>query len=86
MGVYPEAIVTRNGQTIILLVVNDVVSEIPVEIGSSLHGLIPVQGEVVEGDTVVMSPPDDLFAGSPIQERSRESGVDRSDQNPRNRR
>lgn len=85
VGVHPEAIVTRNGQTMILLVVNDVVSEVPVEIDSELHGLIPVRGEVVEGDTVVMSPPEDLFAGSLVQARSPESGRDGSGQNPRNR-
>ncbi len=85
VGVHPEAIVTRNGQTMILLVVNDVVSEVPVEIDSELHGLIPVRGEVVEGDTVVMSPPEDLFAGSLVQARSLESGRDGSGQNPRNR-
>ncbi len=85
VGVPPEAIVTRHDQTIILLVVNNVVSEIPVEIDSELHGLIPVRGEVVEGDTVVMSPPEDLFAGSLVQARSLESGSDGSGQNPRNR-
>ena len=85
VGVHPEAIVTRNGQTMILLVVNDVVSEIPVEIDSELHGLIPLQGEVVEGDTVVMNPPEDLLAGSLVQTRSPESGRDGSGQNPRNR-
>ena len=86
VGVYPEAIVTRNGQTMILLVVNNVVSEIPVEIGSSLHVLIPVEGAVVEGDTVIMNPPEDLFTGSLIQERLQESRGNGSNQNPRNRR
>lgn len=72
MGVSPEAIVTRNGQTMVLLVVNNMVSELPVEIGSLLNGLIPVQGEVIEGDTVVMNPPTDLVTGSIVQERSQE--------------
>ncbi len=69
LGVSPEAIVTRNGQTMVLLVVNNVVSEIPVEIGSPLNGLIPVRGEVIEGDRVVANPPENLTKGSIIQKR-----------------
>lgn len=72
LGVSPDAIVTRNGQTIVLLVVNNVVSEIPVEIGSPLNGFIPVRGEVIEGDTVIANPPEDLVEGSIIQERFQE--------------
>lgn len=72
LGVSPNAIVTRNGQTIVLLVVSNVVSEIPVETGSSHNGLIPVQGAVVEGDTVVVNPSEDLVKGTMIQERFQE--------------
>ena len=72
LGVYPGAIVTRKGQTMVLRIANNVVSEVPVEIGSSIKGLIPVQGEVIEGDAVVMNPPEDLVAGSIIQERAQE--------------
>lgn len=86
LGVFPNAIVTRNGQTMVLLVVNNVVSEIPVEIGSPLNGLIPVRGEVSEGDTVVADPSEDLVAGVMIQKRSREFGEEESRLNPRNRR
>ena len=86
LGVSPDAIVTRNGQAMVLLVVNNVVSEIPVETGSPLNGLIPVRGEVIEGDTVVANPPEDLVKGSMIQERSREFGENQSRLNPRNRR
>ena len=70
----------------VLLVVNNVVSEIPVETGSPLNGLIPVRGEVIEGDPVVANAPEDLVDGSMIQERSREFGEDESPFNPRNRR
>ena len=86
LGVFPDAIVTRNGQTMVLLVVNNVVSEIPVEIGSPLNGFIPVRGEVSEGDTVVADPSEDLVTGIMIQERSREFGEEESRLNPRNRR
>lgn len=86
LGVSPDAIVTRNGQTMVLLVVNNVVSEIPVETGPPLNGLAPVRGEVLEGDTVVANPPEGLVDGSIIQDRSRESGGDGFIQNPRNRR
>ena len=86
LGVSSETIVTRNGQTVVLLVVNNMVSEIPVETGAPLNGLIPVRGEVIEGDTVVANPPKDLIEGSMIQERSREFGEDESRLNPRNRR
>lgn len=86
LGVFPDAIVTRNGQTMVLLVVNNVVSEIPVEIGSPLNGLIPVRGDVSEGDTVVAGPSEDLVAGTMIQERSGEFGEEESRLNPRNRR
>ncbi|MYC27858.1 MAG: efflux RND transporter periplasmic adaptor subunit [Nitrospira sp. SB0662_bin_26] len=72
LGVSPDAIVTRNGQTMVLLVVNNVVSEMPVEIGSPLNGLIPVRGEVIEGDTVVANPPEALVEGSIIQEHFQE--------------
>lgn len=72
LGVSPNAIVTRNGQTVILLVVNNMVSEIPVETGPPLNGLIPVQGAVIEGDTVVANPPEDLVKGTMIQERFQE--------------
>ena len=86
LGVSPDAIVTRNGQTMVLLVVNDIVSEIPVETGSELHGLIPVRGKIIEGDTLVANPPVDLVEGTMIQERPREFGEDESRLNPRNRR
>ena len=86
LGVSPDTIVTRNGQTMVLLVVNNLVSEIPVELGSPLNGLIPVRGEVIEGDTVVADPSEDLVEGTMIQERSREFGEDESRLNPRNRR
>ena len=69
LGVSSDAIVTRNGQTMVLLVVNNVVSEIPVETGSPLNGLIPVRGKVMEGDTVITNPPEDLIEGSIIQEQ-----------------
>ena len=71
LGVSPGVIVTRNGQTMILLVVNNVVSEIPVKIGAPLNGLIPVRGEIIEGDTIVADPSEDLVEGTLIQERSR---------------
>ena len=72
LGVSPEAIVTRNGQTIVLLVENNVTSEIPVETGSPLNGLIPIRGNVIQGQTVVMNPSDDLVTGSIIQKRVQE--------------
>lgn len=86
LGVFPDAIVTRNGQTMVLLVVDNVVSEMPVETGSPLNGLIPVRGEIIEGDIVVVNPSEDLVEGSIVQERSREFGEDESRLNPRNRR
>ena len=72
VGVSPEAIVTRNGQTMVLRVENNVVSEIPVETGASFNGLVPIRGEVAEGDPVVINPPEGLLSGSLIQERSQE--------------
>ena len=86
LGVIPETIVTRNGQTVVLLVVHNMVSEIPVEIGAPLNGLIPVRGKVIEGDAVVTNPPQNLVEGSMIQERTREFEEDESRLNPRNRR
>ena len=72
LGVSPDAIVTRNGHTMVLLVVNNVVSEVPVEIGAPLNGLIPVRGEVIEGDTIVADPSEELVEGTMIQERAQE--------------
>lgn len=72
MGVLPDAIVTRTGQTMVLLVENNVVSEVPVETGAPIHGLIPIQGNVDPGNPVVLSPSEDLVAGSMIQEHSQE--------------
>lgn len=72
LGVSPNAIVTRNGRVMVLLVVNNVVSEIPVETGPPLNGLIPVQGAVLEGDTVVANPSENLVKGTMIQERFQE--------------
>ena len=72
LGVPPDAITTRNGQTMVLLVASNVITEIPVETGSPLNGLIPVQGAVLEGDTVVANPSKDLVEGTMIQERSQE--------------
>ena len=86
LGVYPGAIVTRKGQTMVLRIENNVVSEVPVAIGSSLNGLIPVQGEVIEGDAVVMDPPEDLAAGGRVEERLQDSAGDGIRENPRNRR
>ncbi len=74
LRVSPQAIVTRNGQTVVLLVVNNVVSEIPVETGAPLNGLIPLRGEIIEGDTVVANPSEDLVEGTIIQARAREFG------------
>ena len=86
LGVSPDAIVTRKGQTMVLLVVDNVVSEVPVETRAPLNGLIPVRGEVIEGDTIVAEPSEDLVEGTMIQERLQESGEDGSRLNPRNRR
>ena len=73
LGVDAGAVVTRKGQTMILRVENNVVSEISVKVGALLHGLIPVQGTIVEGDAIVMNPAEDLVAGSIVQELLRES-------------
>jgi len=72
LGVSPDAIVTRNGRTVILPVERHVVSEVPVDTGPPLNGLIPIRGNVAPGQTVVVNPPDDLVAGSLVQERSQE--------------
>lgn len=72
LGVSPEAVVTRNGQPMVLLVENNVVSEIPVETESPLNGLIPIRGNVIQGHTVVMNPSDDLVTGSIIEARVQE--------------
>ena len=72
LGVSPEAVVTRNGQTMVMMVENNVVSELPVETGASINGLIPIRGKIAQGNTVVLNPSEDLVAGSIIQERSEE--------------
>ncbi len=72
LGVSPDAIVTRNGQTTVLLVKDNVVSERPVETGAPRNGLIPIRGNVVQGNTVIINPSDDLVTGSLIQERAQE--------------
>ncbi len=74
LGVSPNAIVTRNGQTVVLLVVNNMISEIPVDPGSPVNGLMPVRGKVIEGDTIVANPAEGLVEGTMIRERAREFG------------
>lgn len=72
LGVSPEAVVTRNGRTVLLLVERHVVSEVPVDTGPPRNGLIPIRGNVAQGQTVVVNPPDDLVTGSRVQERAQE--------------
>lgn len=61
-----NAIVTRDSQSVVLLVREGVVVEIPVQIGRIVGGISQVEGRLSPGDHVVLDPPDHLIAGSRV--------------------
>ncbi len=61
-----EAVTSRNGKTVVFRVVNDVVSEVTVEIGRDLGSRTEILSGLGEGDRVVLSPPGKLTDGQKI--------------------
>ena len=61
LAVNPEALVERDGRTVLLVVRDGArVAEVPVVPGSRIGDLVAVTGDVRSGDKVVLKPPADL--------------------------
>lgn len=61
-----QSIVHRKTGPAILAVYDEMISEIPVELGESLDDRIQIRGNVTRGDSVVMNPVDQLRTGTRI--------------------
>ena len=65
LAVNPEALVERDGRTVLLVVRDGArVAEVPVVPGSRIGDLVAVTGDVRSGDKVVLKPPADLKTGT----------------------
>ncbi len=62
----PQAIVARNGRDVVFVVRDAKVSAVPVKRGARLMEQVAVQGDLVDGDQVVIDPPRELDDGATV--------------------
>jgi multidrug efflux pump subunit AcrA (membrane-fusion protein) len=66
LAVSKNALVTRKGRTVALIVERNQVKETPVKTGPALGDLVEIVGGLQEGDRVVLNPPDSLGNGDRV--------------------
>jgi RND family efflux transporter MFP subunit len=67
IAVSPAAIVTRGDQKIAFVVRDGSVTETPVEIAGTLGSLLEVRSGLVEGNQVVLNPPENMATGTQVE-------------------
>ncbi|MEO7760331.1 MAG: efflux RND transporter periplasmic adaptor subunit, partial [Casimicrobiaceae bacterium] len=67
MAVNPDAIVERNGKSVVLVIRDNVVNEVAVNKGAKLGDLVAITGELKIGDKVVQKPTEGLHNGSLVK-------------------
>lgn len=67
IAVSPAAVVTRGDQKIAFVVRDGSVTETPVEIAGTLGSLLEVRSGLVEGNQVVLNPPENMATGTKVE-------------------
>ncbi len=65
-GVPSTAVVTREGQTVVLVVRAGIVAEAVVQAGTAVAGMVPVHGPLSQTDEVIVAPAESLRSGSAV--------------------
>ena len=65
-----RAVVEKKGRSVVFVVAQRQVSEVPVETGQRLGGMVEIRAGLQDGDIVVVDPPDGLRSGGRIQIKS----------------
>ncbi|MEP6702479.1 MAG: efflux RND transporter periplasmic adaptor subunit, partial [Betaproteobacteria bacterium] len=67
MAVNPDAVVERNGKSVVLVIRDNVANEVAVNRGATLGDLVAVTGELKIGDKIVQKPAEGLHNGSLVK-------------------
>ncbi len=67
VAVHPNAIVMRNGKSVVFVVKDGIATEVPVTPGARMGDVTAIVGAVKSGDKVVQSPPPELASGGAVK-------------------
>jgi len=67
LAVNPDALATRDGATVLFVVRDGKLAQVPVQRGATLGDVVAINGAVKTGEKAVLKPSADLGAGTPIK-------------------
>ena len=67
----PDAIVKRNGRSVVFIMDNDQAAEIPIEAGNTIGEMIEVLKGPTPGDKIILRPDEGLHHGDKVKTAAR---------------
>jgi hypothetical protein len=67
LAVNPEALATRDGATVLFVVRDGKLAQVPVQRGATLGEVVAIDGAVRTGEKAVLKPAADLRPGTPVK-------------------
>jgi multidrug resistance efflux pump len=66
-AINPDALATRDGTTVLFVVRDGKLAQVPVQRGATLGDVVAIEGAVKAGEKVVLKPVAELKAGTPVK-------------------